>query len=222
MLGVAFCAEGVIKYKNECTLVKREGLRVEVSAMLLYMVTTMITPGPNNLAMMYLSVQHGFRGTLRFFAGSASALLVKVLLCGGLNVVLADLLPPLVEYLKWLGAAYMLYLAWNMGMSGFRKEGGSAGKKNEASFLAGVALQCLNMKSWVSSLSLFAVYVVPHTTAFSAIAAVSLTFVALMAAASTLWGCFGSVMRNFCNTYRKPFGLVMAASLVYCAVTAVL
>jgi hypothetical protein len=73
MLGVAFCAEGVIKYKNECTLVKREGLRVEVSAMLLYMVTTMITPGPNNLAMMYLSVQHGFRGTLRFFAGSACA-----------------------------------------------------------------------------------------------------------------------------------------------------
>lgn len=40
-------------------MVKREGLRVEVSAMLLYMVTTMITPGPNNLAMMYLSVQHG-------------------------------------------------------------------------------------------------------------------------------------------------------------------
>ena len=195
---------------------------MEVSAMLLYMVTTMITPGPNNLSMMYLSAQHGFRGALRFFAGSASALLVKVLLCGGLNVVLADLLPPLVQWLKWLGAAYMLYLAWNMGMSGFRKPSENAGKKNGAGFLSGVALQCLNMKSWVSSLSLFAVYVVPHTTAFSAIALVSLVFVAIMAVASTIWGCFGSMMRSFCNTYRKPFGLVMAASLVYCAVTAVL
>ena len=195
---------------------------MEISAMLLYMVTTMITPGPNNLSMMYLSAQYGFRGALRFFAGSASALLVKVLLCGGLNVLLADLLPPLVEWLKWLGAAYMLYLAWNMGMSGFRKSGDSGEKKNGPRFLSGVALQCLNMKSWVSSLSLFAVYVVPHTTAFSAIAAVSLVFTAIMAVASTVWGCFGSMMRSFCNTYRKPFGLAMAASLVYCAVKAVM
>lgn len=195
---------------------------MELSAMLLYMVTTMITPGPNNLSMMYLSAQRGFRGALRFFAGSASALLVKALLCGGLNVMLADLLPPLVEWLKWLGAAYMLYLAWNMGMSGFRKSGDGGEKKNGASVLSGVALQCLNMKSWVSSLSLFAVYVVPHTTALSAIAAVSLAFTVIMMAASTVWGCFGSMMRSFCNTYRKPFGLVMAASLVYCAVTAVL
>ena len=192
---------------------------MEISTMLLYMATTMITPGPNNLSMMYLSAQYGFRGTLRFFFGSASALLAKVLLCGGLNVVLADLLPPLVEWLKWLGAAYMLYLAWNMGVSGFREAAQNEEKKNGATVLSGVALQCLNMKSWVSSLSLFAVYVVPHTTAFSVIVAVSLTFVAMMAAASTIWGCFGSLLRNFCNTYRKPFGLVMAASLVYCAVT---
>ncbi len=195
---------------------------MEISAMLLYMVTTMITPGPNNLAMMYLSARRGFRGALRFFAGSASALLVKVLLCGGLNVVLADLLPPLIEWLKWLGAAYMLYLAWNMGMSGFRKGGDSGDRSGGGSFLSGVALQCLNMKSWISSLSLFAVYVVPHTTAFAVIAAVSLVFVAIMAVASAIWGCFGSMLRSFCNTYRKPFGLVMAASLVYCAMTAVL
>lgn len=195
---------------------------MEISTVLLYMATTMITPGPNNLSMMYLSAQYGFRGTLRFFFGSASALLVKVLLCGGLNVILADLLPPLVRWMKWLGAAYMMYLAWNMGMSGFRKEAQSKGKENGATVLSGVALQCLNMKSWISSLSLFAVYVVPHTTAFSVILAVSLTFVAMMVVASAVWGCFGSLLRNFCNTYRKPFGLVMAASLVYCAVTAVL
>ena len=195
---------------------------MNLSAMLLYMATTMITPGPNNLSMMYLSARFGLRGTLRFFAGSASALLVKILLCGGLNVLLADLLPPLVEYLKWLGAGYMLYLAWNMGMSGFRAASAMEEKRSGATVLSGVALQCLNMKSWVSGLSLFAVYVVPHTTELAAITAVSLVFVAMMAAASMIWGCFGSLLREFCNTYRKPFGLVMAVSLVYCAVTAVL
>lgn len=195
---------------------------MEISAMLIYMATNLITPGPNNISMMYLGAQYGFRGTLRFFCGSASMLLIKTLLCGGLNVLLADLLPPVVECLKWLGAAYMLYLGWNMGMSGFREAKDGGGEKKVATFLAGVMLQCLNMKSWISALSLFAVYVVPHTTNFTVIVAVSLAFTVFMAIASTIWGCFGSVMRTFCNTYRKPFGLAMAAAQVYCAVIAVL
>lgn len=195
---------------------------MDISAMLLYMAVTMITPGPNNLTMMYLSARYGFRGTGKYFLGSALGLLAKTLLCGGLNVLLADLLPVLVECLKWLGAAYMLYLAWVMGRSGFRPAAETEGRGSEATCAAGVLLQCLNMKSWVSALTLFAVYVVPYSTGLGVIAAVSLVFLAMMAAAAALWGLSGSAMRRLCNTYRKPFGLLMAASLVYCAVTAVL
>lgn len=194
---------------------------MDISAMLLYMVTTMITPGPNNLTMMYLSARYGLAGTRKFLTASALSLLVKTLLCGGLNVLLADLLPPVVEWLKWLGAAYMLYLAWVMASSGFRG-GGAEEKQGESTYAAGILLQCLNMKSWVGALTLFAVYVVPHTTAFPVIAAVTLAFTGLMLASSLAWGCFGSALRRLYNTYRKPFGLVMGASLVYCAVTAVL
>ncbi|MGM9662978.1 MAG: LysE family transporter [Oscillospiraceae bacterium] len=195
---------------------------MDISAMLLYMAVTMFTPGPNNLTMLYLSAQYGFRGTWKYFLGSASGLLAKTLLCGGLNVLLADLLPVLVEYLKWLGAAYMLYLAWVMGRSGFRSGEEAEARSGGATFGAGVLLQCLNMKSWVSALTLFAVYVVPHSTAPGVIAAASLAFLAMMAAASALWGLFGSALHRLCSTYKKPFGLLMAASLVYCAATAVL
>lgn len=195
---------------------------MDISAMLLYMVTTMITPGPNNLTMMYLGARYGLGGTRKFLTASAASLLVKTLLCGGLNVLLADLLPPMVGWLKWLGAAYMLYLAWVMASGGFRKGTGAEERQSESTYAAGILLQCLNMKSWVGALTLFAVYVVPHTTAFPVIAAVSLLFLGLMLASSLAWGCFGSALRRFYNAYRKPFGLVMGASLVYCAATAVL
>ncbi len=195
---------------------------MDVSAMLLYMATTMITPGPNNLTMMYLGARFGLAGTRKFLTASAASLLVKTLLCGGLNVLLADLLPPLVPWLKWLGAAYMLYLAWVMASGGFRSGKAAEERESESSYTAGVLLQCLNMKSWVGALTLFAVYVVPRTAALSAVLAVSLAFTGLMLLSSLAWGCFGSALRRFYNAYRKPFGLVMGASLVYCAVTAVL
>lgn len=195
---------------------------MELSALALYMVTNMITPGPNNLTTMYLAARHGLWGARRFVMGSAVCLLAKTLLCGGLNVLLADLLPQVIPVLKWLGAAYMLYLACTMAMSGFRQEAEADTSRSEGTYASGALVQILNMKSWVSALTMFAVYVVPHTTAFAAIAGVSLAFVGLMLASSLLWGGCGAALRRFYHTYRKPFGIAMGASLLYCAVTAVL
>lgn len=190
------------------------------SAMLVYMLVTMFTPGPNNLNMMYLAARTGFRGTRKFLTASGLSLLTKCLLCGALNVALAAFIPALVKYLKWLGAAYMLYLAFVMARSGWQEE--QEGQEKGGSYSAGVILQLLNMKSWVSCLSLFAVYVVPYSQSFLLIALISVVYFLIMLIASATWGLFGSAMRRFVSRYKKPFGLVMAASLVYCAVMAIL
>lgn len=195
---------------------------MELSAMALYMVTNMITPGPHNLTTMYLSARYGLWGARKFVAASALCLLCKTLLCGGLNVLLADLLPQLIPWLKWLGAAYMLYLACTMAMSGFRADAGAEERQSEGTYAAGALVQLLNMKSWVGALTLFAVYVVPHTTSLAVIAAVSCAFVGLMLCSSLLWGGCGSALRRVYRRYRKPFGIAMGLSLLYCAVTAVL
>lgn len=191
----------------------------DLSSLLLYMTVTMFTPGPNNLTMMYLGATSGLAGTRRFLTGSALSLLAKCLLCGLLNVVLASLIPSLVAYLKWLGAAYMLYLAYIMGRSGWQSDAEGVSRGN--TYGSGVILQLFNMKSWISCLSLFAVYVIPVTRSFAAITAVSALYFFFMLVASLTWGIGGTVLRRFVSAYKKPFGLLMAASLVYCAVTAV-
>ena len=81
------------------------------TAMLLYIVVTCITPGPNNLMSLYLSANYGLAGARKYITASAASFFVKLLLCGALNVMLASVIPALIPYLKWLGAAYMLYLA---------------------------------------------------------------------------------------------------------------
>lgn len=197
---------------------------MDYTGMLIYMVVAMATPGPNNLMSMFLCARHGFRGARKFMIGSSVTFLVKMLFCGLLNLLLATVIPSLVPYLKWLGAAYMLYLAFHIGNSGFHKEetADDPGESTESTYKSGVMLQTLNIKSWVFALSLFSIYVIPYSTSVPFILGMSLFALVGMVACTLLWGLFGSAIKRLYDRYRLPCSLVMAASLVYCAVVAVL
>lgn len=193
---------------------------MDIAAMLLYLAVSSITPGPNNLMSLYLGANHGLRASRRFLYGSTTGFAVKALLCGFLNVALAQAVPAVVDELKWLGAAYMLYLAGAMLRSGFHAEREDRQRGGEATFAAGILLQVMNVKSWIGCLSVYSVYVVAHTTAAGAVLAVALVFTVLIAASALCWMCFGSAFQRAYRAHRRAFSAVFAASLVVCAVTA--
>jgi cysteine/O-acetylserine efflux protein len=194
---------------------------IDYSGMLLYLAVSAFTPGPNNLMCMYLGATYGLKGSRKFITASMASVFVKALLCGLLNVVLASVIPAVVPVLKWVGAAYMLYLAWTMLKSGMKGEQVGE-KKGESTYAAGILLQLLNMKSWISALSVFSVYVVPYTTALWAVLVGSGTMLGLLILASLSWCLFGRAIKTVYENYRLPISILMALSLVYCAVTAVL
>lgn len=193
---------------------------MDIPAMLVYLLVTGITPGPNNLMLLYLGASCGLRASRRFLYGSTLGFAVKALLCGLLNVAIASVIPAAVDYLKWLGAAYMLYLAWSMLRSGFTEAQPEKKRGGEATFAAGIMLQVMNVKSWIGCLSVYSVYVIAYTTAAGAILAVALAATAIICASALCWMCFGSAFRQVYSAHRRPFSVVLAASLVLCAVTA--
>lgn len=193
--------------------------------MLVYVLVACITPGPNNIMCMYLGANYGFKGTRKFMIASSISFMVKMLLCGGLNLVLAEVIPAAVPYVKWIGAAYMLYLALHMLYEGFRAQpeeddDGIAG--GESTYKSGILLQCLNIKSWIFALSLFSIYVVPYDTTFRAVLIGTGIATAAMIASTLLWAAFGSAIRGIYRRHIRFFSVLMAASLVWCAVTAVM
>lgn len=212
-------------------------MKIFSSALLLYMLVSSITPGPNNLTMLFLGARYGFKGTLKFMTGSMLTFLVKGAICGLLNLALADIMPKAVVYLKWVGAAYMVYLGITMALSGFKaeKEAKASGSgadeprktsstlaPTESTYRSGILLQLLNMKSWIAAISIFAVYVIPVDKSLGAILAATFVDFLFLTASSSVWGLFGSAIRSFVDKYRKPFGIICGLSLVYCAVTALL
>lgn len=191
------------------------------ASLIIYTTVLSITPGPNNINCLYLAAKGGFRSIKKFLIGSMVTFFVKIVLCGCLNVLLATVVPTVTTYLKWAGALYMLYLAWHMAKSGWEDEKEEA-SSFESSVKSGIILQLLNGKSWVASMSLHAVYVIPYTQNLIYVFIAAFIFVLLATIASFIWAGMGVAIKGLMAKYKKPFGIVMGLGLVYCAVTAVL
>jgi len=119
----------------------------------------------------------------------------------------------------------MLYLALHMLLEGFKpqqEENDDGIEGGESTYKSGILLQCLNIKSWVFALSLFSIYVVPYDTSFRAVIIGTLIAFAAMVVSTLLWAAFGSAIRRVYKQHIKIFSIIMAASLVWCAVTAVI
>ena len=190
--------------------------------MLVYLAIQAITPGPNNLTCLFLGGKYGLKGSMRFISGSMTGLFAKTLLCGLLNLVLYNVMPTVSAWLKWIGAAYMLYLAYCMCVSGWKGEEENESGSYESTVASGLMLQLLNGKSWIAAISLFSVYVIPVSTEFKAILFASVCFTVICFCCSVLWTLFGTGLKNFIAKYRKPFGIVMGLSMIWCAVNAII
>ena len=193
---------------------------MNLPAFLVYCAVMAVTPGPNNLMSLYLGAAGGRRDFWRFFSGSMSGLSVKCVLCGLLNVLLAERIPGVVPYLKWLGALYMLYLALGMVRSGL-KNAEQSEVSGRGTFQSGILLQVLNVKSWVAALSIFSVYIIPFPTAAGAILLAAAAFTGFCGIAILLWWGCGTVMQGLYRRYRLPVSIALALTLVLCAWSAV-
>lgn len=193
---------------------------MDVSALLIYLMVQGITPGPSNLMSLYTSAALGFRGARGYRIGTMTGFMVKILLCGLLNMMLAAVVPGLVPYLKWVGAAYLLYLAAHILFAGKNQQ--QAQQNIAATFWGGILLQVLNIKSWVMGLTMFSLYIIPFTTAIQDILFWTLVTFPIMLVCTLIWSLFGNAIKRIYEEHRLALSIVMAALLLYSAVSAVL
>ena len=99
-------------------------------AMASFCFITGVTPGPNNLMLMTSGVNFGLRRTLPHLTGVVVGFSVMVALVGlGLVAIFARA-PALLPTMRYLGAAYMLWLAWKIATSGPVGEGSRAQRRS--------------------------------------------------------------------------------------------
>ena len=185
-------------------------------AFALFAVATSITPGPNNLMLLASGVNFGFRRTVPHMLGISSGFLVMVFAVGmGLAEIFSKV-PSLYTVLKWVGAIYMLYLAWSIANSGSLDEKKSDDQSAKPlSFFGAAAFQWVNPKAWIMAVSAFSTYV-PASGGWITIATVAVVFAVLNLPSVGMWAVFGSGLRHVLRVRRHLliFNYSMAGLLV--------
>lgn len=152
---------------------------MDYSTLLLFAITVLplvCTPGPDLLFVAAQALTGGRRGALRANAGVILGYLAHALLCAmGLAAVVAAS-PVLFEALRWIGIAYMAYLAVQMFRSATRPSTGQAqASQREVSIFRGFLTSFLNPKGLLVYLAILPAFmhagepVAPQAIALSAV-----------------------------------------------------
>lgn len=183
-------------------------------AFALFAFVTSVTPGPNNMMLLASGVNFGFNRTVPHMLGISCGFFSLVLAVGlGLGAAF-QAYPLLYTVLRYVGAAYLLYLAWKIATSGPASDA-SGHESKPQTFMQAALFQWVNPKAWVMAVGAISTYT-PLQGYFTNVLIISAVFALINLPSVCVWAGFGSLLRN---ALRDPFWLrvfngVMAVLLV--------
>jgi threonine/homoserine/homoserine lactone efflux protein len=180
-----------------------------------------ITPGPNNVMLTASGATFGFRKTVPHILGvSAGFSVVLLAVCAGLDALFTRW-PEIQTVLRWLGAAYLIYLGWRILRSG---EAQSAQSRKPLTLMEAAGFQFLNPKAWVMTLTAAAMFLPRELGLLTACAYMVAVMWIVNLPCITVWALFGSSLRGFLAkpSGRATFNVVMAVALAATGITMVM
>ncbi len=187
---------------------------MEYAAIIVFAITTCVTPGPNNAMIMASGLNYGIRRSLPHFSGICLGFPVMVIAVGLGIASLFEQYPALHILLKLIGALYLTYLAWKIATAPVSGIGESRGKP--FSFLQAAAFQWVNPKAWVLAIGATVTYTVISDSYVLQVLSIALIFMVFGAPCILLWLWFGASLQRLLqqpNTVRS-FNIGMAALLM--------
>ncbi|AFH95655.1 TPA: LysE family translocator [Providencia stuartii] len=179
---------------------------------------TSITPGPNNIMLLASGMNFGLKRTMPHALGVSIGFLVMLIAVGMGVGALIKSSEIVYNILKYLGIAYLLWLAWKTTIS---RSVGSAKNSNEKplTLLEAALFQWVNPKAWMMAISGMALYT-DSTNPYSSMLLVAVIFSLINFPSVTIWAMFGSELRerlknpNVLKKFNLIMGLLLAASAI--------
>ena len=192
-------------------------MSIDLFPLISFVLITTFTPGPANISSASMGVLHGYKGTLKFLLGLASGFLIIMSLSGLISATLLRFFPALEPILRYIGAAYILYLAFSILKASYTFE---AGDVKPMGYLHGFVLQVSNPKLLVYAFTLFSTFLAPISGNVTLLILV-IPILALTAfSATSTWALFGSVIKTYLHSPRAKMtvNIILSLFLVYAAI----
>ena len=203
-------------------------------SLLPFAVVGSFTPGPNNILVMSYGISHGLRATLPYQLGAGVACFIII---AGIVLAGAQLdktLPVVMEITRYIGCAYMLWLAFVVARSPAPETSPKEAQEEQAgtnaartldrrtfgavSWRSGFVLQFINPKFYLYTLTLASV-LAPAVRSGLDIGLSGFFFAFVAVAGMFCWAAAGALLQNFLRRWHRATSLGMALALVWCAVS---
>lgn len=171
-----------------------------------------ITPGPNNAMVAASAAAHGVRAVLPQVLGIGVGFGLMIVLVGlGLSGPLATH-PGLHRLLRWVGAGWLLLIAWRIARADAPNRGAS---RPPLGFAGAAAFQWVNPKAWVLALATATTYTRPDAAVAAQVARLAALFVVVSIPCTLAWSFVGAGAGRLLGSGRRlrAFNAVMAALL---------
>ena len=194
-------------------------MSVAITSFAIFAASQVGTPGPANMALLATGARFGFRTALPFVAGVALGKQLIIWPIGFGLMALAEQVPVLFQALKWISAAYIVYLAWRV--ANLRLNTDQEAKV--PGFAAGLIVHPLNPKAWAMITAGFTAFTAPGTPSFQATVTIAAILLATQVVLHPIWTYAGErIARTVAGTRAERYLMWTLAALTVASVLFVL
>lgn len=193
-------------------------MHFDVVSLFLFAFAATFSPGPNTVSSASMGLAFGYKRSFTYMLGIAVGFFLVMLSCSLLSAFIQLYFPSMVTTLSYVGALYILYLAYKTLRSGYSIE---EGQSKPMGFIRGFILQVVNPKVIILGLTVYSTFLVSMKHSWFNLIFSALGFTIMSFTAVSTWAKFGSLLRDSLNkdTTKKIVSTVLALFLCYVSIT---
>ena len=177
-----------------------------------YSVINAFTPGPGNILALNTVSNYGYKKSRPLYWGIFAGYYAVQTICAVFVFGVSTFLPALLGVMKYIGAAYILWLAVHIALS---KPAADTGEKS-ASFLKGFLLQFVNVKIYLFGITALTGYVTEYSASLWVLLLFEIIIATIGTIATLTWVGMGMLLQRAYQKYYRIINIVLALTLAEC------
>ncbi len=178
----------------------------------IYSVINAFTPGPGNILALNTVTNYGYKKGRPLFWGIFAGYYVVQMICAVFVFGVSTILPDMLGIMKYIGAAYILWLAFHIAFSKPSEDN----TEKSASFLKGFLLQFVNVKIYLFGITALTGYITDYSASLWILLLFELIIATIGTAATLTWVGMGVLIQKAYLKYYRAINIILALTLLEC------
>ncbi len=178
----------------------------------IYSVINAFTPGPGNILALNTVTNYGYKKGRPLYWRIFAGYYVVQVICAIFVFGVSTFLPDVLGIMKYIGAAYILWLAVHIALS---KPITSTVEKS-ASFLKGFLLQFVNVKIYLFGITALTGYITEYSGSLWVLLLFEIIIATIGTIATLTWIGMGVLIQRAYQKYYRVINIILALTLSEC------